>query len=327
MAYSYKEHISVSVTDAGRTYTFTFDAVAKDTTNIKVTFGGKHLYDGITKYNTGTRQIDTASGTVQSAEYTVSSGSISILSSVTFTVGGVTVTSGVPQAVTSSNLLRIFRETNRDTAEVSFSSGSVLADSDLNKANNQARFLSLEAVDRANEALAIDPSDSTQYDATVSGATKRISGLADPDDGDDAANKSYVDAVATGSGASIVTDTSSSTLSNKTLTSPVVNGAVTGTAILNSDTMSGASDTLLATADSIKTYVDNQVGGANLDFQGDEGSGSLTIDLATETFSLIGGTGITTAGSGNQVSVAIDSTVSTKANATSEAILYSIALG
>ena len=164
MAYSYKDYTSASAVDGGRTYTYTFDAVDKNTTNIKVTVGGKHLYDGVTEYNTSTRLP--GSGSTPVAEYTVSSGSITILASnsagaVTFTVGDVTVTAGVP-TLSASIPLRIYRQTNRTTAEVSFASGSILSDSDPNKANNQARFLGLEAVDRANESVAIDSDDSTQ---------------------------------------------------------------------------------------------------------------------------------------------------------------------
>ena len=234
MAYSYKEYTSASAVDGGRTYTYTFDAVDKNTTNIKVTIGGKHLYDGVTEYNTSTRLP--GSGSTPVAEYTVSSGSITILASnsagaVTFTVGDVTVTAGVP-TLSATIPLRIYRETNRTTAEVSFASGSILSDSDLNKANNQARFLGLEAVDRANESMAIDSDDSTQYDIQVSGTDKRIYGVEDPENSNDAASKAYVDGVAMGSGVNITTLAGTQTLTNKTLTSPKINEdvAVTTTA-------------------------------------------------------------------------------------------------
>ena len=50
------------------------------------------------------------------------------------------------------------------------------------------------------------------------------------------------------------------TLTNKTLTSPVLNTGVSGTAVLNADDFTGASATTLATSESIKAYVDAQVG-------------------------------------------------------------------
>jgi len=50
------------------------------------------------------------------------------------------------------------------------------------------------------------------------------------------------------------------TLTNKTLTSPVLNTGVSGTAVLDADDFTGASATKLASSESIKAYVDSQVG-------------------------------------------------------------------
>jgi hypothetical protein len=71
-----------------------------------------------------------------------------------------------------------------------------------------------------------------------------------------------------------------------------------------------ASDDTLASAKAIKTYVDAQVTAQDLDFQADTG-GALSIDLDSETLVIAGGTGIDTSGSGDTVTVAIDSTVAT----------------
>ena len=114
------------------------------------------------------------------------------------------------------------------------------------------------------------------------------------------------------------------TLTNKTLTSPKLNEnvALTATstelnlldgitAIADEDDMSSNSATALATQQSIKAYVDSQVTAQDLDFQGDSG-GALNIDLDSETLTIAGGTGIDTSGSGNTLTVAIDSTVVTK---------------
>ena len=114
------------------------------------------------------------------------------------------------------------------------------------------------------------------------------------------------------------------TLTNKTLTSPKFNEdvALTATstelnlldgitAIADEDNMSSNSATALATQQSIKAYVDSQVTAQDLDFQGDSG-GALNIDLDSETLTIAGGTGIDTSGSGNTLTVAIDSTVVTK---------------
>src|SRR6056300_1054322 len=97
------------------------------------------------------------------------------------------------------------------------------------------------------------------------------------------------------------------TLTNKTLTSAVLNTAVSGTAILDEDNMASDSATQLATQQSIKAYVDAQVTASDLDFQGDSG-GALSIDLDSETFTVAGGTAISTSGSSNTVTVTLDNT-------------------
>jgi len=72
----------------------------------------------------------------------------------------------------------------------------------------------------------------------------------------------------------------------------------------------GSSATLLATQGAIKTYVDSQVTAQDLDFACDD-STTLSIDLDSEVMQFSGDTGITTSASGNTVSIAIDSTVTT----------------
>jgi hypothetical protein len=61
----------------------------------------------------------------------------------------------------------------------------------------------------------------------------------------------------------VATLTGSQTLTNKTLTSPVLNTGVSGTAVLDEDNMASNSATQLATQQSIKAYVDSQVATAN----------------------------------------------------------------
>ena len=87
-------------------------------------------------------------------------------------------------------------------------------------------------------------------------------------------------------------------------------GTITATAFVDEDDMTSDSATLIPTQQSVKAYVDSQVTAQDLDFQGDSG-GALSIDLDSETLTIAGGTGLDTVGSGNTVTVNIDSTVAT----------------
>ena len=77
------------------------------------------------------------------------------------------------------------------------------------------------------------------------------------------------------------------------------------TAFLDEDNMASNSATAGVTQQSIKAYVDTTVGAVDLDFQGDSG-GALSIDLDSETLDIAGGTGISTVGSSNTLTVSLD---------------------
>ena len=118
----------------------------------------------------------------------------------------------------------------------------------------------------------------------------------------------------------IVTTTATQTLTNKTLTSPtltsaVLNTAVSGSAVLDEDDMDSNSATKVATQQSVKAYVDAQITAQDLDVTSD--SGTIAIDLNSETLTVAGGTGIDTSASGNQITIATASgTVTTTATQT-----------
>ena len=115
----------------------------------------------------------------------------------------------------------------------------------------------------------------------------------------------------------VVTTTATQTLTNKTLTAPVITSGVfntqfSGSAFLDEDDLDSNSATKAASQQSIKAYVDAQITAQDLDFQGDSG-GALSIDLDSETLTIAGGTGLASVGSGNSITLAIDSTVPTLA--------------
>ena len=107
-------------------------------------------------------------------------------------------------------------------------------------------------------------------------------------------------------------DTSTAkTLTTPTITSAVLNTAVSGSAVLDEDDMSSNSATKVATQQSIKAYVDSQIDSdMDLVFAGDSG-GNLQITMDSETFTIAGGTGIDTVGSGNTLTTAISSATAT----------------
>ena len=103
---------------------------------------------------------------------------------------------------------------------------------------------------------------------------------------------------------------STKTLTNKTLTSAVLNGTISGTSIKDEDNMASNSATHIATQQSIKAYVDAEVAAipvgditsvvAGTGMTGGGTSGDVTLNV-------IGGAGITA----NANDVAVDSTVIT----------------
>jgi hypothetical protein len=104
-------------------------------------------------------------------------------------------------------------------------------------------------------------------DITISASANTITGLATaaPSADGDVANKKYVDDSLT---------TTEITMASKTLTSPVLNGTLSGTAFLDEDNMASNSAIAAASQQSIKAYVDAQ----------DAAIASDTLTLTNKTF-------------------------------------------
>ena len=88
-----------------------------------------------------------------------------------------------------------------------------------------------------------------------------------------------------------------------------MNTAISGSAFLDEDNMASNSATKLASQQSIKAYVDAAATDQDLDFAAD--SGSSSVDLDSQTFTIAGGTGIDTSLSGQTLTVAVSSDVVT----------------
>ena len=86
-------------------------------------------------------------------------------------------------------------------------------------------------------------------------------------------------------------------------------GSITITAFVDEDDMNSNSATLVPTQQSVKAYVDTQITAEDLDITTD--SGTIAIDLDSETLTVAGGTGLDSSATSNTVTLAIDSTVAT----------------
>ncbi len=94
------------------------------------------------------------------------------------------------------------------------------------------------------------------------------------------------------------------TLTTKTLTSPVINTGISGSAIDDNASL-GSSATKVPTQNAVKSYVDAQLGASDLEFEGNTGGGQ-SVDLSGQTFSLLGGTGLTSAGTAQTITFNVD---------------------
>src|SRR6056300_469592 len=101
------------------------------------------------------------------------------------------------------------------------------------------------------------------------------------------------------------------TLTNKTLTSAVLNTGVSGTAVLDEDNMASDSDTQLATQQSIKAYVNTQVGAVSTSSIS-QGDSNVTV---TDS-----GTGAITVSADGSTIITMNATTALDASATTNAI-------
>ena len=188
-----------------------------------------------------------------------------------------------------------------DIASLTSASGTIASSTDI-----------VEAIVAMNTEIAALKAGTSVFETkiTFEGATadayETVLAITDP-----TADRTITFPDATGT---VSTTTATETLTNKTLTaptmtSPVLNTAVSGSAFLDEDNMASNSATKLASQQSIKAYIDAAITAEDLDITTD--SGTIAIDLDSETLTIAGGTGLASSGSSNTVTLAIDNTVTT----------------
>ena len=104
----------------------------------------------------------------------------------TLNAAGTTLTFNTAPA--NASAIEIRRKTSQTSRLTDYASGSVLTENDLDTDSEQAFFMSQEAIDDANDVIALDNSD-FQYDV----GNKRLKNVANPTAAQDAVTKNYLE--------------------------------------------------------------------------------------------------------------------------------------
>jgi hypothetical protein len=257
-------------------------------------------------YNSGTGEFGTnaiPNSQLANSSVTVGSTGIALGGSATTITGLSSITSSA--VVTNDNGFRI-RDNSDNTKQLAFEcsgiSGSTTRTLTAPDANGTIATQAYVQAQITAEDLDVQ-TDSGNFDVDLDSEPLILTGGTGIDTSGSGTTATFaIDAT-------VATLAGSQTLTNKTLTSAVLNGTISGTSIKDEDNMASDSASHLATQQSIKAYVDTQLTAEDLDVQTD--SGNFDVDLDSEALTIAGGTGIDTSGTGTTATVAIDSTVTT----------------
>jgi len=253
-----------------------------------------NILDGVTST---TAELNILDGVTSTAA------ELNILDGVTSTTAELNILDGVTSTTAELNILDGVTST---AAELNILDGVTTTATELNimDGDTSASSTTLADADRVvvNDAGTMKQVALTDFETYFESALDTLS------------NVTTVGALNSGSitsGFGAIDNGSSAITTTGTITyGSLSDGSITITAFVDEDDMSSNSATLVPTQQSVKAYVDTQITAEDLDFQADSG-GALSIDLDSETLTFTGGTGIDTSGSGNAVTFAIDSTVTT----------------
>ena len=146
-----------------------------------------------------------------------------------------------------------------------------------------------------NSTRQLQFNDASQY---IAGTSATVLSIAATDEIDLTATAIDINGTANISGATVLATSLN-----------IASDGATVTGIKDEDDMASNSATKLATQQSIVAYVAAQITAEDLDVSSD--SGTIDIDLNSETLTIAGGTGLASSASSTTVTLAIDSTVAT----------------
>ena len=255
-------------------------------TDLDLTVGSKTIFDTI---GPNTLTIGANNTTVSIAGNLLVGGTTTTLNSTTLTVDDPIITLGGDTAPGSDD--------NKDRGvEFRYHDGSSARVGFFGFDDSATTFTGFTAATNSSEVFS-----GTVMNAVFGNVTAATQSA--NNDSTYAATTAYVQAELTAYAADTVTFT------NKTHTNPVLNGTLSGSGFLDEDNFASNSATAVASQQSIAAYVAAQVSGEDLDVTSD--SGTIDVDLNSETLTIAGGTGLASAASGTTVTLNIDSTVAT----------------
>ena len=245
----------LAVTDPTADRTITFP----DATGTVVLLGSLSVASGSgLTYNSGTGEFSTnaiPNSQLANSSLSIGSTSIALGNSSTTLAGLSSVTSTA--VITNDSGFRI-RDNSDNTKQLAFEcsgiSGSTTRTLTVPDANGTIATQAYVNSQISAEDLDVE-TDSGNFDVDLNSEALTIAGGT----GIDSSGSGTTATIAIDS--TVTTLTGSQTLTNKTLTSPVLNGTISGTSIKDEDNMSSNSASHLATQQSIKAYVDAEVAG------------------------------------------------------------------